>query len=156
MKSTLKAQELIQVALFASLYFPYLLEMNDDKAKVLAAQVVNYLSGKDINRAIKISEEPLKAQIIAIKNIVEERAFFVMNNDKEVREMVVHYLRFKIQFAKAYEGYSDVLSSTEKYQVNDLLKRYEGSVNYIVDANEFLAVAQAFLDKRINTPYRKK
>lgn len=149
MKKTYEAQKLIQIALMNTLFNKYQIEMNHDKAQVLAAQVINYLTGKDINRAIIVSEEPLKSRIIAIKHIVRERALIEMNNDRKLREMIVHYLRFKNELGIAYKGYGEVLTETGQNQVDDLLKRYEDGVNYIIVADEFLAVAQEFFNERI-------
>ncbi len=149
MNKTYEAQKLITIALGSTLFDKYQIEMNRDKAQVLSAQVINYLTGKDINRAIMVSEEPLKSKIIAIKHIVREMALIEMNNDRKLREMIVHYLRFKNELARAYKGYSEVLTETEQKQVNDLLRRYEDSVHYIIGPDEYLALAQEFFNERI-------
>jgi hypothetical protein len=78
---TNEAQKLVIAGLMSTLFAKYQKEMSSDKAQVLSAQVINYLTGKDIDRAIMVSEEPLKSKIIAIKHLVKERALNEMNSE---------------------------------------------------------------------------
>jgi hypothetical protein len=59
---------LIQVSLYTRLQSQYSAAMPKESAKVLAAQVVNYLKGEDIIAVMDNSSEPLKTQIARIKD----------------------------------------------------------------------------------------
>ncbi|MGO9622573.1 MAG: hypothetical protein ACLPT6_14350 [Desulfobaccales bacterium] len=109
-------------------------EMGFDKAQVLAAQVVNYLQGYDIDRMILESEEPLKSRIIAVKDIVKDRAIKVMDNKGEIKEMVVHELR--VHKTLRYLGIENPIPS-EIEQVDFLLNKYETDIDY--DTYNFVA-----------------
>jgi len=44
----------------------YSSQMDDNAARALAAQVVNFLKGEDIDEIARVSEEPLRSRIMAI------------------------------------------------------------------------------------------
>ena len=84
---------LIQVDLYANLRFTYRSQMNDETARTLAAQVVNYLKGEDISEIARASGEPLRSQIMAVLPQVEQRAQEWMQADRPTREIIVATLR---------------------------------------------------------------
>ena len=51
----------IQVDLFADLRNIYSSQMDGEAARTLAAQVVNFLKGEDIDEIARVSDEPLRS-----------------------------------------------------------------------------------------------
>lgn len=141
-----KASNLIMIGIGATLLTEYLQNMDFDKAQVLASQVVNYLMGYDINRIIIESEDPLKSRIIGIKDIVKDYAIKVMDNDLELRTMVIYNLRnHKIW---GILGIEKPLPS-EIDQIDYLLNKYEqGILSLSID--KFLIMANSFCQTRAN------
>lgn len=139
-----KASNSIMIGMGATLLNEYLKEMDIDKAQVLASQVVNYLMGYDINRIILESEEPLKTRIIEIKNIVKDRAIKVMDNDVELRAMVIHNLRnHKIW---GILGIEKPLPK-EIDQIDYLLNKYEQGIPFL-SIDKFLVLTNSFCQIR--------
>jgi hypothetical protein len=92
----------VQVDLYSDIYSTYRSEMNDEAARVLAAQVVNFLKGEDIDEIARVSDEPLRSRIMAILPQVEQRALECMRTDRHIREIIVATLRMTsiLMFAK--------------------------------------------------------
>src|ERR1017187_3659756 len=83
----------IQVDLCSDLYNIYSLQMDGEAAKTLAAQVVNFLKGEDIDEIPRVSAEPLRSRIMAILPQVRQRAAECMQADRQTREIIVATLR---------------------------------------------------------------
>lgn len=83
----------IQVDLCAELDKVYSSQMDRDVAGTLAAQVVNFLKGEDIDEIARVSDEPLRSWIIAILPQVRQRAAECMQADRQTREIIVATLR---------------------------------------------------------------
>jgi hypothetical protein len=79
----------IQVDLYADLRTTYCSQMGDEAARTLAAQVVNFLKGEDINEIARVSDERLRSQITAVLPQVERRAEERMQTDRHTREIIV-------------------------------------------------------------------
>lgn len=96
----IKSHRVVDTTLFAELRKEYSQEMPEEKATVLAAQVVNFLTAQDIDEVIGSAEEPLRTQIIDIKDQIEKRGHEKLQKDREARELIVYTLRMKavIQF----------------------------------------------------------
>jgi hypothetical protein len=56
----------IEVDLYADLDKVYSSQMDREVAGTLAAQVVNFLKGEDIDEIARVSDEPLRSRIMAI------------------------------------------------------------------------------------------
>jgi hypothetical protein len=130
----IKESNLVMTGVGIILLREFMGEMELDKARVLAAQVVNYLRGYNINRMILESEEPLKSQIIAIKDIVKDRAIKAMDDHPEIKEMVVHELN--VHKILSYMAIKHPIPS-EIEQVDFLLNKYETDIDY--DTYNFVA-----------------
>ena len=83
----------IQVDLFADLSNIYSSQMDCEAARTLAAQVVNFLIGGDIDEIARVSDEPLRSWIMAILPQVRQRAAECMQADRQTREIIVANLR---------------------------------------------------------------
>ncbi len=83
----------IQVDLYADLRNIYSSQMDGKAASALAAQVVNFLKGEDIDQIARISDEPLRSRIMAILPQVRQRAEECMQADQQTREIIVATLR---------------------------------------------------------------
>ena len=72
--------------------------MDGEAARTLAAQVVNFLMGEDIDASIiaRVSDEPLRARIMAVLPQVRQRAAEYMQADRQTREIVVATLRMTV------------------------------------------------------------
>jgi hypothetical protein len=124
-------------------------EMDPQIANVLAAQVMNYLTGYDVDEKYLKSEEPLKSRIGLIKGMVPERANKLLDNDKELKELIVHNLHFLQHLDWAYKETIEYLTASQKAQIDFLLKKYGEDVPYYtLDADEFLNMVNIFIIKR--------
>lgn len=83
----------IQVDLYADLKNIYSSQMDGEAAGALAAQVVNFLKGEDIDEIARVSDEPLRSRIMAILPQVRQRAAECMRADRQTREIIVATLR---------------------------------------------------------------
>ena len=103
-----KQLRFLRVALYAELTGECQREFEPETAKSLAAQVVNYLTGAEIN---------------GDRNQIIRRAEDKMSRDKFVRKMIVYTLRMKtvLLASKFGEGY---LSSPEMKRGELVLGRY--------------------------------
>ena len=83
----------IQVDLLSDLHNIYSSQMDHNAAGTLAAQVVNFLKGEDIDEIARVSDEPLRSWIMAISPQVRQRAAECMPADRQTREIIVATLR---------------------------------------------------------------
>jgi len=83
----------IQVDLCEDLSNIYSLQMDYRVARTLAAQVVNFLKGEDIDEIARVSDEPLRSRIMDILPQVRQRAAECMQADRQTREIIVATLR---------------------------------------------------------------
>jgi len=67
--------------------------MDREAARTLAAQVVNFIMGEDIDEIARVSDEPLRSRIMAILPQVRQRAAECMQADRQTREIIVATLR---------------------------------------------------------------
>jgi hypothetical protein len=114
---------LLQVDLFADLENIYSSQMDGHAAGTLAAQVVNFLKGEDIDEIARVSDEPLRSRIMAILPQVRQRAAEYMQADGRTREIIVATLRMKsvLNFGKYGEAW---LESSEKTRIERVLVEY--------------------------------
>src|ERR1039458_5538518 len=83
----------IQIDLAEDLCNIYSSQMDNKVARTLAAQVVNFLKGEDIDEIARVSNEPLRSRIMAILPQVRQRAAECMQADRQTREIIVATLR---------------------------------------------------------------
>jgi len=101
----------------------YSSQMDDNAARALAAQVVNFLKGEDIDEIARVSEEPLRSRIMAILPKVRQSAAEYMQADRKTREIIVATLRMTsvLNFWKYETAW---LESLEKMRIERLLVEY--------------------------------
>jgi len=113
----------MKVDLFADISNIYSLQMDGNTAKALAAQVVNFLMGEDIDEIARVSEEPLRSRIMDILPQVRKRAAEYMQADRQTREIIVatHRMTSVLNFWKYEIAW---LQSPEKMRIERLLVEY--------------------------------
>ena len=115
----------LKVDLFADLSNIYSSQMDGDAAKTLAAQVVNFLMGEDIDEHHIIArfDEPLRSWIMAILPQVRQRAAEYMQADRQTREIIVATLRMTtfLNFWKYGEAW---FQNPAKMRIERLLVEY--------------------------------
>jgi hypothetical protein len=113
----------LNVDLWADLCNIYSLQMDGEMARTLAAQVVNFLKCEDIDEIVRVSEEPLRSQIVEVLPQVKQRAAEYMHASRQTREIIVATLRMKsvVNFGKYGEAW---LQSAEKMRIERLLVKY--------------------------------
>jgi hypothetical protein len=119
------ALRLVQVDLFAELREHYRVNMDEEKASTLAAQVVNYLKGEDIDAIAARSEEPLRSSIAALFPQIKARAGEKMRSDRLTREIVVATLRMKTVLMFGLIG-NEWIGHPEKERIEEILSVYGG------------------------------
>lgn len=133
---------LIQVTLFHALWKKYALTLDSENAKILAAQVVNYLKGEDIEDVMHRSDEPLKSKMTRISNQVPDYAAMALE-DKDTREVVVASLRMKKVINSWLTGTS-YLASGDKARAEGLLRVYGPEFPNEIEPAAYLKLAQRY------------
>ena len=97
--------------------------MDGEAAKTLAAQVVNFLMGEDIDEIARVSDEPLRSRIMAVLPQVRRRAAECMQADRQTREIIVATLRMTsiLNFGKYGRTW---LQNPAKMRIERLLVEY--------------------------------
>jgi hypothetical protein len=113
----------VQVDLFSDLLREYAAEMEEAPARILAAQVVNFLKGEDIAEVAHASAEPLRSQIGAVLPQVSERATKKMRADRQTREIVVATLRMMSVLGFSNQGKAWFSNPAQK-RIEQLLAEY--------------------------------
>jgi hypothetical protein len=113
----------IQVDLCSDLENIYSSQMDHNEAGTLAAQVVNFLKGVDVDEIARVSDEPLRSWIMAILPQVRQRAAECMRADRQTREIIVATLRMTsvLMFWKYGEAW---LQNPAKMRIWKLLVEY--------------------------------
>jgi len=101
-KCLVECLRLLNIDLFTDLSDIYSLQMDGEVARTLAAQVVNFLKGEDIDEIARVSDEPLRSRIMAILPQVRQRAVEYMQADRQTREIIVatHRMTTVLNFGK--------------------------------------------------------
>jgi hypothetical protein len=97
--------------------------MDGEAARTLAAQVVNFLKGEDIDEIARVSDEPLRSWIMAMLPQVRQRAAECMQADRQTREIIVATLRMTtfLNFGKYGRAWSH---NPAKMRIERLLVDY--------------------------------
>src|SRR5271157_5954999 len=113
----------IQVDLFADLSNIYSSQMEGEAASALAAQVVNFLKGEDIEEIARVKDEPLRSLIKSILPQVRQRAAECMRTDRQTREIIVATLRMTtlLNFGKYGRAW---FHNPAKMRIEQLLVEY--------------------------------
>jgi hypothetical protein len=111
---------LLQVDLFSDLSNIYSSQMEHEAADALAAGVVNFLKGEDVDEIARVSDSPMRSWIVAALPQVRQRAAEYMQADRQTREIIVATLRMKsvLNFGKHGEAW---LEDPEKMRIEPLL-----------------------------------
>ena len=114
---------LMKVDLCEDLRNIYSSQMDDKAARTLAAQVVNFLMGEDIDEIARVSVEPLRSRIMAILPKVRQRAAEYIQADRQTGEMIVATLRMTtfLNFWKYGEAW---FQDPAKMRIERLLAEY--------------------------------
>jgi len=114
---------LLRVDLFADLSNIYSSQMEHDAANTLAAQVVNFLMGADIDEIARTSDELLRSRIMAILPQVRQRAAEYTQADRQTREIIVatHRMTNVLNFGKYGTAW---LQDPAKMRIERLLLEY--------------------------------
>lgn len=93
---------LLKIDLCEDLSNIYSSKMEYEAARTLAAQVVNFLMGEDIDEIARISDEPLRSQIMVILPQIRQRTVEYMEADRQTREVIVatHRMTAVLNFGK--------------------------------------------------------
>jgi len=134
----------IQVDLYADLKNIYSSQMDSDAAGTLAAQVVNFLKGEDIDEIAHVSDEPLRSRIMAILPQVRQRAGEYMQADRQTREIIVATLRMKsvLNFGKYGEAWFE---NPEKMRIERLLVEYGPEFPEEITPAAYIQLVTAYL-----------
>lgn len=139
--------------LFAELRAEYAKEMDTNTADVLAAQVLDYLQGEDIEqikeRVPKDNRSSVMVIMNKIKNQVVKRADEKMKIDKETRELIVYTLRMKLvlKFGSKGESY---LNAAEKIRIDKILEKYGLEFPKEVNPDYYASIATHYYEERSN------
>jgi hypothetical protein len=116
---------LLKVDLCVDLESIYSSQMERETARTLAAQVVNFLMGEDIDEHHIIArfDEPLRSRIMAILPQVRQRTAEYMQADRQTREIIVatHRMTAVLNFGKYGTAW---LEDPEKIRIEQLLVEY--------------------------------
>jgi hypothetical protein len=157
MNVILEASRLISITTFAILKDKYknnlekkvACRIKEDSAhalltRILASQVTNFLTGQSVEEAYHRAKEPLKSIIGKIKEVVPKIAVDELNNDNELRNIIVRNLHFIKHIDWAFKETKPYLSSSQKAQVEYLLNNFGEGVPYTLDSDAFLILAKEF------------
>jgi len=113
----------VRVDLAEDLCNIYSSQMDHKAARTLAAQVVNFLTGEDIDEIARVSDEPLRSRIMAILPQVRQRAAECMRADRQTREIIVATLRMTtvLNFGKYGSAW---FQNPAKVRIEQLLVEY--------------------------------
>jgi hypothetical protein len=114
---------LMKLDLFTDVSNIYSSQMDHSVARALAAQVVNFLFGEDIDEIARVSDEPLRSRIMAILPQVRQRAAEYMQANRQTREIIVatHRMTSVLNFGKYGRAW---LQNPEKTRIERLLVEY--------------------------------
>jgi hypothetical protein len=120
-----KQQRYMQVMLYKEISEILLKErtFEADVAKSLAAQIVNYYSGFDIDEQFRNMKEPNKSRVAKIRQWIIPKAEEMLKNNYNLRRLIVYALRMDIVYKFAMEG-EKYLESDEKERKYSILKNF--------------------------------
>ena len=135
-----------RVALFTELHRRYEAEMDGEKAKILAGQVVNFVMGEGISELQEI-EEPLKRSFTELRGSMEIRAFRELRADRLLRELIVSTLRIRavLEFHRLGKSFS---GSLRQKQIDVILEEFGVEFPREVEPTEYAALMERYRRER--------
>lgn len=95
-----------------------------DRAGLVAAQVVNYLTGEDLTSIpIEVEDDEVKAAILAVRPAIPKAADDIMRQDQGLREIIVETLRMRL-ILNAHYRFEEMVESGLEQRISDLLQVY--------------------------------
>jgi hypothetical protein len=140
---------MVSVSLYKKLTEQYLVSMPDETARVLAAQVGNYLRGEDIQAVMENSPEPLKTQMAEIRHRVPEYAEIAMRESLNTREVTVATLRMRETLGFMLQG-EPYLHSDQSRRIGEILAAYGPEFPEEIKPGKYLAMAQRYKDEQFS------
>lgn len=142
---------IIRILLFADLRDEYSHEYDSETSGRLAAQVVNYLQGEDLEDIYRDSSDADKKVIDHIRTQIPIKANHLLKTNDLVRKLIVYTLRMKavLRFAEIGESY---LEDPEKLRIDNILEEY--GAEYPEEASPKLY--RKLVDEYIRLPHKTK
>ncbi len=144
----------VKLLLYAELKSEHESYFGLELGSILAAQIVNYLSGEDLDESYASADEFNRSQIRRIKDQIVPRAERKMFHDQILRETIVYTHRMKNVLMYATHG-DAYLQSSEKRRSEAFLFKYGVEFPrevtpkmYAQIVAHFVEAKQAFLSSR--------
>jgi len=120
-----KQQQYIQVMLCKEISKKLVeeLTLEADVTRCLAAQIVNYYSGFDIDEQFKNMKESDKSNVAKIRQWIIPKAEEMLRNNYNLGRLIIYTLRMDIVYKFAMEG-EKYLQSDEKKRKESILIRF--------------------------------
>jgi hypothetical protein len=117
--------------------------MEGEAAKTLAAQVVNFLKGEDLDEIARVSDGPLRSRIMALLPQVQQRAAECMQADRQTREIIVATLRMAtvLNFGKYGRAW---FQNPAKMRIERLLVEYGPEFPEEITPETYVQLAAAY------------
>ncbi len=140
--------ECVQTTLYSELVTEYKEKIKDTElAKVLAARVVNYLTGENNESSYKQADEIMKTKIDKIQDKILPYAKKKME-DAKVRELVVYTLRIKATLNTALKGKA-YLETGEMKIIDEILGTYGAEYPAEAELKAYDHLAYTFCKERL-------
>lgn len=137
----------VKMVLYAELRSYYKESHGLEMAKVMAAQVVNYLAGEDIDAVYEKAAEPLKSKIGRIKDQIPKLAEEKMERDSGAREIIIYSLKMEeiYKLAQLGEAY---YKSADKGRIERIMAKYGTEFPIEVSPSIYSLLVTKFLQER--------
>ncbi|HEY5562926.1 MAG TPA: hypothetical protein VIK72_14430 [Clostridiaceae bacterium] len=121
------------------------LSAQNTESEVLAAQVISYLLGEDIEgEALRSKDVVFKAVFEKTKNEIKQYAQNKMKNDLEVRKLIVYTLRMGMTIQAGILG-NKYLVTPEYKRKSSLLLKYGHEFPEEVNENMYMEIYKNFI-----------
>lgn len=92
LKAICDIEQSLRFCLYTELLWQYEVEIDREKASVLAVQVSNHLMGDDFVKVYNTLTQEVKEKVDAIKGIIGKKVSEAMTENKAVRELIIRHI----------------------------------------------------------------
>lgn len=123
-------------------------QLTKKQRSVLAAQMMNFLEGEEKGVMHEQASPDTKKIIPQVKHFIEPCVTRILDNDSEIRKLVVYHLRVKVvvKFGLIGQPYMD---GEEKKRIEELLLKYGKEYPEEAKFEVFSGLVHNFWEKRL-------
>ena len=136
-----RVEENVRFAMYKRFCIDFRNNLEEDRAKILAVQVINYLMGDDFDKKLQQVDASVQEKILTIKRLIIESADKEMQTHEDVHSLILATIFWKSMAHYLYTHTIGEWDTTESENAHNIVRKYDVADNPLT--KNFLIYTQA-------------